>query len=376
MMVLQVMNGTERPMNANSLPWPGEGRPLPARYSGVAQAAFTAQFGGAKPWAGSIGRGFCVVEIPTESAAADTSLTGQSPPGDGAGPKAAPTGSGSGSGCGNEGVWRVSATSEASPQVVHRQSLEFDVPRRVVSAAQEVTRCVSRFSSVPTCAWERAFTFDRLALLPGAGAGAGAGQSDPVRAPTENGLVLLSASLAPAARHFASEGRGGCLLCCGTARSGKENLLDLGMHRSGSSLEPAGLASGFLGEVFAALPRASPGRASSPGGSSQAPGVRIGLLCSTNGQLTDAASEAFLQGEILETSAGIQQVMLAACCLLLASSTRSQLANMLLIRNLLLAGDGRGCGHRCCDGGVRGCGVSRGAAPGRCWDSAEGRQEE
>jgi hypothetical protein len=34
-------NMTERPMNANSLPWPGQGRPLPDRYSGVAQAAFT-----------------------------------------------------------------------------------------------------------------------------------------------------------------------------------------------------------------------------------------------------------------------------------------------------------------------------------------------
>ena len=56
-----------------------------------------------------------------------------------------------------------------------------------------------------------------------------------------------------------------------------------------------GVVADFLREVFAALP--------------QATGVRIGLLCSTNGQLTDACSEAFLQGELLETSAGIQQIM-------------------------------------------------------------------
>ena len=92
--------------------------PLPQRYSDVIAAVASSR---SRAWAGSIGRGFCVVESDGAVAlgGSDTLLT-------------------------------VSATDESSPHVIHRQSLDFDLPKRVVSAAQEVTRCVSRYAA-PLC---------------------------------------------------------------------------------------------------------------------------------------------------------------------------------------------------------------------------------
>jgi hypothetical protein len=78
---------------------------------------------------------------------------------------------------------------------------------------------------VPTCARRRDFAFDRLELMSLPAEDGNAGSSTAA----EHELSRLSAALAPAARQFGGvEGRGGCLLCCGTANSGKEQLLDLG----------------------------------------------------------------------------------------------------------------------------------------------------
>ena len=50
-------------------------------------------------------------------------------------------------------------------------------------------------------------------------------------AASEAALERLNAALAPAARQFGgAERRGGCMLVCGTATSGKEHFLDLGAH--------------------------------------------------------------------------------------------------------------------------------------------------
>ena len=45
---------------------------------------------------------------------------------------------------------------------------------------------------------------------------------------SDTALQRLNEALAPAARQFGTEHRGGCMLCCGTATSGKEHILDLG----------------------------------------------------------------------------------------------------------------------------------------------------
>ena len=78
---------------------------------------------------------------------------------------------------------------------------------------------------MPTCARRRDFAFDRLELMPLPAEDGNAASSTAA----EDELSRLSAALAPAARQLGGvEGRGGCLLCCGTANSGKEQLLDLG----------------------------------------------------------------------------------------------------------------------------------------------------
>ncbi len=97
--------------------------PLPQRYSGVIAAVASST---SHAWEGSVGRGFCVVE---STGAAGLTVS--------------------------DNLFTVSATNESSPQVIHRQSLEFDMSNRVVSAAQEVTRCVSRYVTYTTSCMPR-----------------------------------------------------------------------------------------------------------------------------------------------------------------------------------------------------------------------------
>lgn len=109
-------------------------RPLPLRYSGVAAAIANPR---SRAWEGSIGRAFCVVETNATTASA-AAATWQAKRRVACEEETLPLRMKGGN------VVAVSATSEASPQVTHRQSLEFDLSSSRVTAAQEVTRCVSR----------------------------------------------------------------------------------------------------------------------------------------------------------------------------------------------------------------------------------------
>ena len=290
---IEVINATERPMALNTPP-PLQPAPLPQRYSGVIAAVASST---ARPWEGSVGRGFCVVE----SSGADGALADSH----------------------RAALLSISATNESSPQVIHRQSLEFDLSKRLVSAAQEVTRCVSRFSSVPTCARRRDFAFDRLLLLPPLAKTAAAcgDESSGCSAAAEAALTQLNSALAPAARQFGgTERRGGCLLCCGTASSSKEHLLDIGMRRSPYSTP--GLAAAFFSELFYSLNTTEPvehwkqptsehrethretqtdrdtDTERQPQSHRETVAVKVGILCSSSGSLTDLAALCGIVGRV------------------------------------------------------------------------------
>lgn len=157
--------------------------------------------------------------------------------------------------------------------------------------------------------------FDRLLVLPPFTEAIGAGDDPSCYSDaSEAALKRLNAALAPAARQFA-ERRGGCMLCCGTATSGKEHFLDLGAHQltrrarksrnllfssnehwsclsafvEGMRRSPPstpGLAAAFLSELFSCLGVDSHTSTTEVDRAT----VSVGFLCSSNGNLTDVAA--------------------------------------------------------------------------------------